>query len=316
MPPWTWRAAGGERRPGHRHQHGRGDAGLQGGHDPLPQSDRRRAGHRPGADHDRLLQMGGDRGGAQVRPGQGHRQLHQHEGGRGRPSASRPASAGAMARPSSSWPSTNRARPTPRSASSRSVSAPTASWSTRSASRPRTSCFDPNIFAVATGIEEHNNYAVDFIEATRRIKAHLPYAKVSGGVSNVSFSFRGNNPVREAIHSVFLYHAIRAGMDMGIVNAGQLAVYDDLPGGAARGGGGRDPQSPPGRHRAPDRAGPQIQGRRLRDREQAGPVLARGAGREAHRARPDQGHHRLHRGRHRGGAPEARATRSTSSKAR
>jgi 5-methyltetrahydrofolate--homocysteine methyltransferase len=89
--------------------------------------------------------------------------------------------------------------------------------------------FDPNIFAVATGIEEHNNYAVDFIEATRYIKAELPGALVSGGVSNVSFSFRGNNAVREAIHSVFLYHAIRAGMDMGIVNAGQLAVYDDLP---------------------------------------------------------------------------------------
>ena len=94
---------------------------------------------------------------------------------------------------------------------------------------PEDIVFDPNIFAVATGIEEHNNYAVDFIEATRRIKASLPHAKVSGGVSNVSFSFRGNNPVREAIHSVFLYHAIRAGMDMGIVNAGQLAVYDALP---------------------------------------------------------------------------------------
>jgi len=89
--------------------------------------------------------------------------------------------------------------------------------------------FDPNIFAVATGIEEHNNYGVDFIEATRDIKNSLPHAMVSGGVSNVSFSFRGNNPVREAIHSVFLYHAIQAGMDMGIVNAGQLAVYDDLP---------------------------------------------------------------------------------------
>ena len=88
--------------------------------------------------------------------------------------------------------------------------------------------FDPNIFAVATGIEEHNNYAVDFIEATRTIKQNLPHALVSGGVSNVSFSFRGNNPVREAIHSVFLYHAIKAGMDMGIVNASQLAVYDDL----------------------------------------------------------------------------------------
>ncbi|MEN8178247.1 MAG: methionine synthase [Pseudomonadota bacterium] len=89
--------------------------------------------------------------------------------------------------------------------------------------------FDPNIFAVATGIEEHNNYGVDFIEATREIKLACPHALISGGVSNVSFSFRGNNPVREAIHAVFLYHAIQAGMDMGIVNAAQLAVYDDLP---------------------------------------------------------------------------------------
>jgi len=89
--------------------------------------------------------------------------------------------------------------------------------------------FDPNIFAIGTGIEEHNNYAVDFIDATRFIKENLPGARVSGGVSNVSFSFRGNNSVREAIHSVFLYHAINAGMDMGIVNAGQLAVYVDLP---------------------------------------------------------------------------------------
>ncbi|WP_394790601.1 methionine synthase [Rhodoferax sp.] len=88
--------------------------------------------------------------------------------------------------------------------------------------------FDPNIFAIATGIEEHNNYAVDFINATRWIKANLPGAKVSGGVSNVSFSFRGNDPVREAIHTVFLYHAIKAGMDMGIVNAGMVGVYDDL----------------------------------------------------------------------------------------
>ena len=94
---------------------------------------------------------------------------------------------------------------------------------------PEDIIFDPNIFAVATGIEEHDNYAVEFIEGTRRIKAGLPHCKVSGGVSNVSFSFRGNDPVREAIHSVFLYHAIKAGMDMGIVNAGQLAVYDDIP---------------------------------------------------------------------------------------
>ncbi len=89
--------------------------------------------------------------------------------------------------------------------------------------------FDPNIFAVATGIEEHNNYAVDFIEATRIIRETLPHAKVSGGVSNVSFSFRGNEPMREAIHTVFLYHAIKAGMTMGIVNAGQLGVYEDIP---------------------------------------------------------------------------------------
>jgi 5-methyltetrahydrofolate--homocysteine methyltransferase len=94
---------------------------------------------------------------------------------------------------------------------------------------PNDIIFDPNIFAIATGLEEHNNYAVDFIEATRYIKAELPGASVSGGVSNVSFSFRGNEAVREAIHSVFLYHAIQAGMDMGIVNAGQLAVYDELP---------------------------------------------------------------------------------------
>lgn len=93
---------------------------------------------------------------------------------------------------------------------------------------PEDIIFDPNIFAVATGIEEHDNYAVDFIEATKVIKATLPHAKVSGGVSNVSFSFRGNEPVRRAIHSVFLYHAINAGMDMGIVNAGDLPVYDDI----------------------------------------------------------------------------------------
>jgi 5-methyltetrahydrofolate--homocysteine methyltransferase len=94
---------------------------------------------------------------------------------------------------------------------------------------PEDIIFDPNIFAIATGIDEHNNYAVDFIEAVRDIKQSLPHALVSGGVSNVSFSFRGNNPLREAIHAVFLYHAINAGMDMGIVNAGQLAIYDDLP---------------------------------------------------------------------------------------
>ena len=94
---------------------------------------------------------------------------------------------------------------------------------------PEDIIFDPNVFAIATGIEEHSNYAVDYIEATRRIKATLPHALISGGVSNVSFSFRGNDPVREAIHSVFLYHAIAAGMSMGIMNAGQLGIYADIP---------------------------------------------------------------------------------------
>jgi 5-methyltetrahydrofolate--homocysteine methyltransferase len=94
---------------------------------------------------------------------------------------------------------------------------------------PEDIIFDPNIFAIATGIEEHNNYAVDFIEATKEIKRTLPHAMISGGVSNVSFSFRGNDPIREAIHAAFLYHATHAGMDMGIVNAGQLAVYAEIP---------------------------------------------------------------------------------------
>src|SRR5262249_40828058 len=94
---------------------------------------------------------------------------------------------------------------------------------------PQDIILDPNILTVATGMEEHANYAVDFIRATKWIKENLPGAKVSGGVSNISFSFRGNNMVREAMHSAFLYHAIKAGMDMGIVNAGQLAVYDEIP---------------------------------------------------------------------------------------
>ncbi len=94
---------------------------------------------------------------------------------------------------------------------------------------PQDIIFDPNIFAIATGIEEHNNYAVDFINATRWIKQNLPLARVSGGISNISFSFRGNNTVREAMHSAFLYHAIEAGLDMGIVNAGQLTIYEDIP---------------------------------------------------------------------------------------
>jgi 5-methyltetrahydrofolate--homocysteine methyltransferase len=95
--------------------------------------------------------------------------------------------------------------------------------------KPEDIIFDPNIFAVATGIDEHNNYALDFFEATKLIKSNLPYAKVSGGLSNVSFSFRGNNQVREAMHSCFLYHAIKYGLDMAIVNAGQITIYEQIP---------------------------------------------------------------------------------------
>src|SRR5207253_702470 len=94
---------------------------------------------------------------------------------------------------------------------------------------PQDIIFDPNVLTVATGIEEHNNYAVDFIRATKWIKENLPRARVSGGISNISFSFRGNNGVREAMHSAFLYHAIGAGLDMGIVNAGMLEVYEEIP---------------------------------------------------------------------------------------
>src|SRR3546814_8623621 len=93
---------------------------------------------------------------------------------------------------------------------------------------PEDIIFEPNVFAIATGMEEHNNYAVDFIEATKIIRKPLPHCHSSGGVSNVSFSFRGNEVVRQAIHSVFLYHAIKAGMDMGIVNAGAMSIYDEL----------------------------------------------------------------------------------------
>ena len=140
---------------------------------------------------------------------------------------------------------------------------------------PEDIIFDPNIFAIATGIEEHNNYAVDFINATRWIKQNLPGAKVSGGVSNVSFSFRGNDPVREAIHTVFLYHAIQAGMDMGIVNAGMVGVYDDLEPDAARARRRRGAEPPRRRRRAAGRDRRNRQGRG--QGRQRAPGLARQA---------------------------------------
>ena len=118
---------------------------------------------------------------------------------------------------------------------------------------PEDIIFDPNIFAVATGLEEHARYGIDYIEAVRWIRANLPHVKISGGVSNLSFSFRGNDAVREAMHTAFLYHAIRAGMSMGIVNAGQLGVYEQLDARAARARRGRALQPPAGRHRAAGR---------------------------------------------------------------
>ena len=165
---------------------------------------------------------------------------------------------------------------------------------------PEDIVFDPNIFAVATGIEEHNGYGVAFIEATRTIKADLPHVHISGGVSNLSFSFRGNEPVREAMHAVFLYHAIQAGMDMGIVNAGQLAVYETI-----------DPELREAcedvvLNRRADATERLLDARRALSRRRraggqgAGPVLAREAGRRAHRPRAGQRHQRIHRRRHRG----------------
>jgi 5-methyltetrahydrofolate--homocysteine methyltransferase len=166
---------------------------------------------------------------------------------------------------------------------------------------PEDIIFDPNIFAIATGIEEHNNYAVDFIEACAWIRANLPGAQISGGVSNVSFSFRGNDAVREAIHTVFLYHAVKAGLSMGIVNAGMLGVYDEL-----------DPvlrakveevvlNRRPRRRRSAGRVRPDCPGRQGQG-QWPGPQLARVAGRGTPDACPGQGNDRLRRCRH-GGMP-------------
>ena len=164
--------------------------------------------------------------------------------------------------------------------------------------------FDPAILTVGTGIEEHNYYAVAFLEATREIKAELPGAKVSGGVSNISFSFRGNNVVREAMHSAFLYHAIRAGMDMGIVNAGQLAHLRGDSHRPARARRRRAAQSPPGRDRAAARLRPN--GRQARRHRRQRRRLAQRHGRRAPVARAGARHHRIHRRGRRGSAPEIR----------
>ena len=179
--------------------------------------------------------------------------------------------------------------------------------------------FDPNVFAVATGIEEHATYGLDFIEATRWIKQNLPGAKVSGGISNVSFSFRGNNPVREAIHAVFLYHAIDGRPRHGHRQRRRAGRLRPGRAGAARADRGRRPQPPSRRRRAAarDRRGAQQAGRGRRGR---GRGVAEPAGRGADHARAGQGHRRVRRERHRGAARSrsrtAAAARSRSSRAR
>ena len=169
---------------------------------------------------------------------------------------------------------------------------------------PEDIIFDPNVLTVGTGIEEHADYAVAFIEATRELKARFPLAKVSGGISNVSFSFRGMNAVREAMHAAFLYHAIAAGLDMGIVNAGRLAVYEEIPKDLLRARRGRAAQSPSRRDGAA--RGVRPDGAERGEGPRRGGRLAAGDDRGADHARAGPRRGRLHRGRHRGGAPEVR----------
>ena len=167
--------------------------------------------------------------GPEMRAGQGHRQFDLAEGRRGGVRRPRQAKCAASAPPSWSWRSTKQGQADTRERKFDICKRAYDILVNQVGFPPEDIIFDPNIFAVATGLEEHNEYGVAFIDAAARIRKELPYAHVSGGVSNFSFSFRGNETVREAMHSVFLFHAIKAGMDMGIVNAGQLTVYQDIP---------------------------------------------------------------------------------------
>ena len=193
-------------------------------------ADRDRARGRAAPDHGRQLALVGARGGPQVRAGQGRRQLDQPQGGRGARSSSRRAGVRRYGA-GRDRDGVRRAGPGRRrsSARSRSASARTGCCVDRVGFAPEDIIFDPNVLAVATGIEEHDD--VRARPSSRRcplIKERCPGARISGGISNLSFSFRGNDLVREAMHAAFLYHAIHAGLDMGIVNAGQLAVYEDI----------------------------------------------------------------------------------------
>jgi 5-methyltetrahydrofolate--homocysteine methyltransferase len=172
---------------------------------------------------------------------------------------------------------------------------------------PEDIIFDPNIFAVATGIEEHNSYGLAFIQATKTIRERMPLVHISGGVSNLSFSFRGNEPVREAMHAVFLYHAIQAGMDMGIVNAGQLAIYENIDPDLREACEDVVLNRPRRRDRTDARYRRTLSWNRGQGSQGERPRLARMAGGEAPFACARQRHQRVHRGRYRGGAPECGA---------
>ncbi len=179
---------------------------------------------------------------------------------------------------------------------------------------PQDIIFDPNILTVATGIEEHNRYAINFIEATRLIKQRCPGAKVSGGVSNISFSFRGNEVVRQAMHAAFLYHAIKAGMDMGIVNAGQLMVYEDIPKTCSNMSRTRALRPSARCHRAVGRHGRAVQ---ESNRQITGPNLEwDNTASKNGSPRADPWHRRVHRCRHGRGPAEIRHVASRSSKGR
>ena len=267
--------AGPRRRQPDRRQHGRRHARLRAGHDHVPQLHRDRARDRPRAGDGRQLEVVGDRGRAQVRAGQERRQLDQPEGRRGRLPAQGQADPALRRRRRRHGLRRGRARPTPFERKVEICQRAYKLLVEQAGFDPTDIIFDPNILAIATGLEEHNDYAVNFIEATRLIKATCPGVKISGGVSNLSFSFRGNDIVREAMHSAFLFHAIKAGMDMGIVNAGQLVVYEDIGKDAARARRGRDLQPPARRDRAAGAVRRHRQGRRQEARR--GSRMARGA---------------------------------------
>ena len=217
------------RRERARREHGRRPARLGAGDDDVPEPDRHRARDRADPDHGRQLALLGDRGRAQVPAGQGDRELDQPQGGRGGVPASRRGSCAATAPRVvvMAFDEQGQAETVERKVA---ICERAYRLLTEQAGfAPEDLIFDPNILAVATGIEEHSEFAKAFIEAIPLIKERCPGARVSGGISNLSFAFRGNDVVREAMHSAFLYDAITAGLDMGIVNAGQLVVYEDIP---------------------------------------------------------------------------------------